>query len=228
VAALGGLWVGFFLAAETSWAIPVALGVAGLTLVLPQRPVLAGAALAVLQLLLAVAHVTDGTAAMLAPVILAVYTVGRHAPMWPGIAIAATFPVGPVIETFDLLTVLFAVLVTGSVYAYGRVVRHRACAAARALAAAAQLQATDADALTARILADERARLGGQSVAVLRDSVTAMQADAVYAQMDLDPERIESIAERGRHAVIELRWLLGLLRSTPAPNPPPKIQPDRR
>ena len=91
VAALCGLWVGFFLATETGWAVPVAVGAAGLTLVLPQRPLLAGAALAVLQLLLAVARVTDGTPAMLAPVILAVYAIGRHAPTWPGIAIAAAF-----------------------------------------------------------------------------------------------------------------------------------------
>ena len=228
VAALCGLWVGFFLAAETAWAVPVALGVAGLTLVLPQRPLLAGAALAVLQVLLAVAHVTDGTPAMLAPVILAVYAIGRHAPTWPGIAIAAAFPVAPVIETFDVPTFLFAMLVTGSVYAYGRVVRHRARAAEGALATASQLQATDAAALTARILADERARLGGQSLAVLRDSVAAMQADAADAQTDLDPARIESVAARGRHAVTELRWLLGLLRSAPEPDPPSKIQPDRR
>jgi signal transduction histidine kinase len=165
---------------------------------------------------------------MLAPVILAVYAIGRHAPTWPGIAIAAAFPVAPVIETFDVLTFLFAMLVTGSVYAYGRVVRHRARAAEGALATASQLQATDAAALTARILADERARLGGQSLAVLRDAVAAMQADAAEARTDLDPARIEAVAARGRHAVTELRWLLGLLRSAPEPHPPSKIRPDRR
>jgi len=228
VATLCGLWVGFFLAAETGWAVPVALGVAGLTLVVPQRPLLAGAALAVLQLLLAVAHVTDGTPAMLAPFILAVYTIGRHTPTWPGIAIAAAFPVAPVIETFDVPTFLFAMLLTGSVYAYGHVVRRRAHAAEASLATASQLQATDATALTARILADERARLGGQSLSVLRDAVTAMQTDAVDAQTDLDSARIEAVAARGRQAVTELRWLLGLLRSAPEPDPPANIKPDRR
>ena len=228
VGALCGLWVGFFLAAETAWAVPVAFGVAVLTVGLAQRPVLTGAALAVLQLLLALTHVTDGTPAMLAPIILAVYTVGRLAPTWPGIAIAATVPVAAMIEAFDIPTFVFATLVSGSIYAYGRVVRRRAHAAEGAVAAASRLQATDAAALTARILADERARLGGQALTVLRDSVTAMQADAADAQTDLDPARIESVAARGRHAVTELRWLLGLLRSAPVPDPTPKIKADRR
>lgn len=55
-----------------------------------------------------------------------------------------------------------------------------------------------------------------------------MRADAADAATDLDPARIESVAARGRHAVTELRWLLGLLRSAPEPDPPLKTQPDRR
>ncbi|MGC5173354.1 sensor histidine kinase [Microbacterium sp. DT81.1] len=228
VAALCGLWVGLFLAAEISVAIPVALGAAGLTLVLPQRPVLAGAALALPQLGLAIMQVTNETAAALAPLILVVYTVGRHASLWPGIAVAAVFPVAALIEALDLTTFLFAIVVTGSVYAYGRVVRRRARAADAALLAASELQATDAAALTIRTIADERARLGGQSLAVLRDSIAAMRKDATAAEADLDPGSIESIAARGRHAVTELRWLLGLLRSAPVPDPPPDSPPDRR
>ena len=142
VAGSCGLWVGFFLAAETAWAIPVALGAAGLTLLLPQRPLRAGAALALLQVGLAVIHVPDGNAAGIAPFILAVYTLGRLAPTWPGIAVAATFPVTTVVDAFALDTFLFAIFMTGAVYAYGRVVQHRARAAEQALRAASELQAT--------------------------------------------------------------------------------------
>lgn len=228
IAASCGLWVGVFLAGETNWAIPAALGAAALTLVLPQRPLLAGGSLALLQVGLALAHVTDGNAAGLAPFILAVYTLGRLAPTWPGIAVAATFPVTTVVDAFELDTLLFAVVLTGSVYAYGRVVQRRARAAEGALLAAADLQATDAAALSNHIIADERARLGGQSLAILRDSVAAMHADATAAETDLDPDRIESIAARGRHAVTELRWLLGLLRSAPPPAPSRAARPERR
>jgi len=228
VAASCGLWVGYFLAAETNWAIPAALVAAGLTLVLPQRPLLAGAALALLQVGLAVIHVPDGNAAGLAPFIIAVYTLGRLAPTWPGIAVAATFPVTTVVDAFALDTFLFATVLTGSVYAYGRVVQRRARAAERALLAASELQATDAATLTTRNIADERARLGGDSLEILRDAVAAMHSDAIAAETDLDPDRIESIAARGRHAVTELRWLLGLLRSTPPAAPAREAGPDRR
>ena len=104
-------------------------------------------------------------------------------------------------------------------FAYGRLVQHRASTAARSRATESRLQSTDAAAVAARIIADERARLGGQALGLLRDAVEGMRSDAAAAKRDLDADLIESIAVRGRQAVTELRWLLGLLRSTPAPAP---------
>lgn len=220
VAAASGLWVVAFLVPTTALAIPIGLATAASVIVLPQRPVIAGAVLAVLQWSLALTHVTDQNPAMLAPFIIAVYSLGRHARLWPAMAIALAFALSATVEaSAPPLTLAFALLLTAAVFAYGRIVQHRARSAERSRATASRLQATDAASVAARIVADERARLGGQALALLRDAVEGMRADAASAQSDLDPDLIESIAARGRQAVTELRWLLGLLRSAPAPIP---------
>ena len=209
-----------------AWAIPVALGAAGLTLVLPQRPLLAGAALALLQVGLAVVHVPDGNCGRtraIHPRRLHPWSAGSH--------LAGDRCRGDIPR-----------------HGSGRCVRRstRSCSpwsdgvglrlrARRPASRPRRGGSTCSPHPSCRrrmprpsrsdIIADERARLGGQSLAILRDSVAAMHADATAAETDLDPDRIESIAARGRHAVTELRWLLGLLRSAPAPAPPPEAQP---
>ena len=90
-----------------------------------------------------------------------------------------------------------------------------------------ELQATDAAILAARIVADERARLGGQSLGLLRAAVEGMRSDAASARVELDERLIESVCERGRLAVTELRWLLGILRSESVADRPMK-PPDLR
>jgi len=227
VAAACGLWVVLFLVSTTPWAIPAGLTVTALTALLPQRPLLAGAALAGLQWSLALAHITDDSAALLMPFIIAVYSLGRHARLWPGVAVAASYPLSTLVEFEDadlsmrFSTLAFAVLLTTAVLSYGRVVRRRAIEAKRSRATASRLQGTDAVAAAARIVADERARLGGQALALLRDAVEGMRADATAAHRELDPDLLDAIAARGRQAVTELRWLLGLLRSAPPPAPAP-------
>lgn len=215
VAVLCGLWVALFLM-PTTWAIPAALAAAASTLVLPQRPLVAGAGLAALQWALALAHVTDENPALLAPVLIAVYTLGRHAHFRPGVAVALAFPLSSIVESPPpSATLIFALLLTASVFAYGLIVQRRARTAEWSRATATRLQSTDAASVAARIVADERARLGAQALALLRDAVEGMRSDAAAAQIDLDDDLIESIATRGRQAVTELRWLLGLLRSAP-------------
>lgn len=229
VAAACGLWVALFLMPTTAWASVAALAIAALTVVLPQRPVIAATALAVLQWGLALVHLTDENPALVAPFTIAVYSLGRHARLWPGIAVALAFALSALVESPPpSATLAFALLMTAAVFAYGRVVRQRARTAGRSRAIASRLQATDAASVAERIVADERARLGGQALALLRDAVEGMRSDAAAAQRDLDADLIESIAARGRQAVTELRWLLGLLRSAPATASPSAESPRRR
>jgi signal transduction histidine kinase len=214
--------VELFLAPTTIWAPLVALATIGASLLLPQRPVIAGAALAAMQWTLTLAHVTEGGPALLAPYFIAVYSLGRHASGWPAIAVAAAFPASAIVEVAGaadepplIATLVFAVGLTAGIFAYGYVVRRRARMAARSRVAASRLQSTDAATVAARVVADERARLGGQALGLLRNAVGGMRADAAAARRDLDARRIDAIAERGRQAVTELRWLLGLLRTAP-------------
>jgi len=170
--------------------------------------------LSALFLLLDLTGLTPDGSSYLAPYFIGVYYLGRYAPLWRGAVVALTFPIAST-EAWNPSTMAFALVLTGSVFAYGRVVHVRADGAHRAQASVARLQETDAAAVAARIVADERARLGGRSLGMLRAAVEGMRSDAAAARTDLDLARIESVSGRGRQAVTELRWLLGILRSEP-------------
>ena len=226
MAALCGLTVAISLLPTTMWGLPAAAVVAGLILVMPQRPLTAGALLAAATLTLSVTGLTMGNAAYLAPLFVGVYCLGRYAPLWRGGLVALVFAIA-LMDISNPQGIAFSVILTGCIFAYGRVVQLRAQRAQRARASETELQAADAAKFAARIVADERARLGGQSLGLLRAAVEGMRSDAAAARVDLNVRLIESVCERGRLAVTELRWLLGILRSETVPDRPVKA-PDRR
>lgn len=214
LAVLCGIPVGAFLLPSTFWALPIAVATAALILVQPQRPLMAGVLLSALFLVVDLTGLTPDGSPFLAPFFIGVYYLGRYAPLWRGALVALISPIAS-IEAWNASTIAFGLVLTGFVFGYGRVVHVRADGAHRAQTSAAELQATDAAAMTARIVADERARLGGQSLRLLRAAVEGMRSDAAAARTDLDETLIESVSLRGRQAVTELRWLLGILRSEP-------------
>jgi signal transduction histidine kinase len=77
------------------------------------------------------------------------------------------------------------------------------------------------------VVAEERARLAGDALHIVRMAVEAMHRDAVAAERDLDPRALAAIQDGGRRAVAELRRLLGLLRSEPEPPSPAPAGPAR-
>ncbi|MHA6670251.1 sensor histidine kinase [Homoserinimonas sp. A447] len=217
VAASGGLWVAAFLAPATEWALAIA-PVAGVVMLwLRQAPATGALLLATLHLATVALGVPAENPAGLVPAFVALYTLGRHARVIRGSVTAILYLAAIVAWDFAVPTLLFAVFVMGGTFAFGRVVRHRSSSAGRARAAALRLENLDAACLTAEVVADERARLGGQTLDVIRHSVEEMKRDASAAAADLDPVVVRRIAERGRAAVAELRWLLGLLRTEPEP-----------
>ncbi|TDN91925.1 signal transduction histidine kinase [Microbacterium sp. BK668] len=224
MAIICGTNVAVYLVPTTAWDIPAALAAAGLILVMPQRPVIAGALVLVLQLTLTFTDlINSSNAGFLATYFVGVYFLGRYAEPWRGGLIALTFAAVFTWGVWNFGTIAFSLVLTGCTFGYGRVVQLRAQRAERARMSTAELEATDAALLAARIVADERARLGGQSLELLRAAVEGMRADAAAARADLDATLIESVCQRGRQGVAELRWLLGILRSEPAPDPPKRL-----
>lgn len=215
VSASAGVWVGVLLAPVTGWAFAIA-PLTGLVLLwLRHVPATGSLVLAALHLGSAVLGVPAENPAGLVPAVIALYTLGRHAAAMRGAVTAVLYLAAVVAWNFEVPSLLFAIFVLGGTFAFGRVVRRRTSSANLARAAALKLENLDAARLTAEVIADERARLGGQTLDVIRHSVEDMKRDASAAAADLDPAAVQRITERGRAAVAELRWLLGLLRTEP-------------
>ncbi|GAA5088643.1 hypothetical protein GCM10025760_11380 [Microbacterium yannicii] len=227
-AVLCGVAVAVTLLPKTWWGLPAALVVTGLIMMMPQRPLTAGALLTAVYAALSLAGLIPGSAAYLAPLFVAVYSLGRYAPLWQGALVALVFAIASVEMWINPQAIAFFVALTGCIFAYGRVVQLRAQKAQRARASESELQSADAAMLASRIVADERARLGGQSLGLLRAAVESMRVDAAAARIELDVRLIDSVCERGRLAVTELRWLLGILRSESVADPPMRTSSVRR
>jgi len=226
LAVVSAVWAAVFLAGEG--AVVVFAPLLGLV-VLPHRRYPIGAVLAVSVVVLAVgaAGVSEENPATLAAGLVVTYALGRHTsgavaylPVL-ALALALTAVGGPV-----LVDVIFVVFVLTATWTSGRLVRRRSERALTAVAAAAELAGRDPAALAAGVVAQERARLAGDALAVVRGSVAAMNSDAAAAERELDPRPLLAIQERGRAAVAELRRLLGLLRSDPG-LPTPEGRADR-
>jgi signal transduction histidine kinase len=97
-----------------------------------------------------------------------------------------------------------------------------------------RLLAADPGRVAAEAVAAERRRLAVDIQTAVRASVTQMRALASVAAAELprDPRvALEEIAQHGRHAMTDLRRLLGLLREAPDPEPHgdvPAAGPSRR
>ena len=213
VAVACGGWAVVFLLPQSGWAVPIALLWAVLVLVLPQRPIMVSITLVLVQTGLILAGETEGNPGALVTLLIAVYYLGRHAPLRWGAPVAALFLVEALADRSDAATVVFAAALLAGAYVFGRLVQMRAEAAARANRAEAALSGIDAGALAAEFVANERKRLGTQALEIIRGSVDTMRSEAVRAVDDLDPARIQSIVDRGGTAVTQLRRLLGVLRS---------------
>jgi signal transduction histidine kinase len=220
VAAVAAAWAAVFLAGEGAAVAFAALyGVA----TLPYRRHPAGATLAVAAVAVATfaSGVSEENPASLASALTVMYALGRH-----GSGALSYTPV--LVLTFALIAVdgfaaadlAFTLFVLSFTWASGRLVRRRTEHARTAAATAARLAAQDPSVLARRVVAEERARLAGEALDVVRVAVEAMHRDAVAAERDLDPRALTSVQERGRQAVTELRRLLGLLRSEAPPSPP--------
>jgi signal transduction histidine kinase len=167
---------------------------------------------------------------LVAPVLLAFYSIGAYAPLpRAGVALALglalTF-LGFVNDSRSLSewveNVVFAGLVAGSVWAGGVAVRVNRGRAAQLAELAAQLERERED--KARLaVAAERARIARElhDVVAHAISVIAVQAGSGRHTLTADPERTHAafgaIESTARQALVEMRHLLGLLRDETEP-----------
>jgi signal transduction histidine kinase len=213
VAAAAAAWAAAFLVGEGALvAFAPAFGVA--TLPYRRRPVVAVLAVAAVTLAATLAGVSEENAASLGAGLTVTFSLGRHASgarsYAPILALAAALTV---VDGLTIADALFVLFVLSATWACGRLVRRRAERAERAAETAAELAARDPAALAAAVVAEERARLAGDALAVIRAAVEEMRRDAAAADHDLAPGPLQAIQDRGREAVAELRRLLGLLRA---------------
>jgi signal transduction histidine kinase len=219
VSAAVAVWAAAFLAGEgAALAFAPLLGLA--TLPYRRRPAAATVAVAAVALATAASGVSEENPSSLAAGFTVTFALGRH-----GSGARSFAPV--VVLTFALIGVggfnpadlVFVLFILSLTWTCGRLVRLRTQRAERASATAARLAAQDPAVLARRVVAEERARLAGDALEVVRVAVEAMHRDAVAAERDLDPRALAAIQDGGRRAVAELRRLLGLLRSE-EPEPP--------
>ncbi len=210
----------FYLWPATAWAGVIAPLAALAVLYIRQRPIPAALALAALQLAMLPLDVDPENPAPLASMLIATYTLGRSSRLGWAIVTASVYLLSFLVLDFSVGTVGFVTVIIGGVFTFGVLVRRRTDRAHRARHTANALEETNLAGHTARVVADERARLGGQALQVVRGSVDAMRTDAASAMITLDPVLIARIAERGRAAITELRWMLGLLRTEAEPDAP--------
>jgi signal transduction histidine kinase len=160
---------------------------------------------------------------------LVLFHVGRHhVSAWPGlvgvvlVAGSAALREGPTLRKLVVCLVVF-----GSMWVFGRLVRHRAALASVAVQEAERLARTDPEALVHPRAEAERRRVADGSAANLRRAVHDM-VRAIDAVLDSAGtpgiDAVRQIRERGGRTVEELRHLLLILRDEPAPGPGPAAQ----
>ncbi|GGH44091.1 hypothetical protein GCM10010921_18500 [Microbacterium album] len=223
-ALLVGAWVVVFLldAPPTALlAVPlVVLGVFGVD----RRAVSSVALVAAASTVTWLAGAPWGTVDMVLPFAIALYSAGRSVgSTWVGAGLTAVCVVTSALraEPASILSAfVVSIVLFGSMWVFGRVVRFRALRAQQAVAEARALEDADPDAVSVDRVVEERARLADRALVTLRVAVLDMRASAHRARAGLDVTELSLIQQRGADAVDELRRLLGLLRAEPDEAPP--------
>lgn len=219
-------WASAFLVPDLR-ALGVAIPLYALSAVLCRiEPVVAGVLVVVAEIGQELVGVSGENPAGIVAVLLTTFCLGRFRGNVAGAVPVAALAVAMAgRDGFAVPTLLFATVLLGAVWAGGLLVRQRAARSAAAAVEAAELACTDPSTVTERLVAEERARLAGEILDVVRAAVGTMQREAADTGDPPDPARCAAIQEHGRRAVTELRRLLGLLRSEPTAGGPDLDEP---
>lgn len=226
VLALAGIgWVTALL-----WSRPVAAGMIGVVsgcalLVSRRHPVTAAAVVLAGCLLAAALGVPSENPALLLPVAVVVYGLGRWSGRTPVVlALLGLLASLAWADALSLSTLIFGTVLYGCFWGFGRLVAAKTRRASAARRRAATVGSQDPLAVAGAVVAEERARLASEIAGMVGETIRAMLADAASAGPELDAAAIERIRVRGTGAITELRQMLGLLRH-PQSEARPSAQP---
>src|SRR5262245_50535794 len=219
VASFCGVWAAAALLPE-GWVVALAPGFALAVLPARRRPGLAGLLFVVVSLVAAVLGVPSDNPAPLPAGFAVLFAAGRYATRPTGLAVlAACLASVTVVDELSIANLLFGTFLFGSVYGFGVLVRRRTLGARAARAELTALAAEDPSSRASAVVEEERTRLAGEALTVVRRAVEHMRDEAARAEVDLDGTALAAVQDSGREAVSELRRLLGLLRSDEEPAP---------
>ncbi|MEA2284061.1 MAG: hypothetical protein QOJ21_104 [Solirubrobacteraceae bacterium] len=166
-------------------------------------------------------HVPDETSFAVGVVMLSMYSVAAHTELAKALvglgAMLGLFIVGTIVDDNGVEDLLFVSIISGGVWATGRMVRSRRQLAA-ALADRNVLLEHEQEARARQAVAEERTRIARELHDVVAHSVSVMVVQAGAERRALGDERqstrevLEAIEETGRQALTEMRRLLGMLR----------------
>jgi signal transduction histidine kinase len=184
-----------------------------------RRPIVVAASVMTIMIGWAIAGYGDGQDLAL---IVAMYSVGRYfahqrySPAVVGVAIAVSI-LDTVIDAHQRIDIAPAIILTALPWYVGRRIRNRGDYLVLLQERAERLEA-DQQARARRAVADERSRIARELHDVVAHQVSMMTVQAgaakTVARDDLDAaiEAMGDVERAGRHALGELRHLLGVLR----------------
>ncbi|AUG77796.1 hypothetical protein CFP65_2986 [Kitasatospora sp. MMS16-BH015] len=163
--------------------------------------------------------------------VIGIYTVADRAEEWQRWSTLAALVVANVLGTYSINGMLFSLMMSVGSFVFGTLVRQNRRLAALERERAHELglrAASDA----ARAVAEERGRIAREMHDILAHAVSLMviQAEAGPVVVRSDPDRavraFDTIADSGRDAMVQLRRVLGVLKTEdagPQLAPQPKL-----
>ena len=221
------VWLWSWPIAALTVAVVCALGMA----VSRRRPLVAAGLVLTGCILAGALGVPPENPGTLVPIAVVVFGLGRWAGWWAAVAgLLGLLIVWGWADALQPATMLFAAVLYGFFWGFGRLVAVKQARATDAKDQAVRVGGKDPRVVAEAVVAEERVRLASEIARVVGTAVEAMLADVRLAdvrlagvgsvsdghgEQRLDPVAIERIRVRGATGVAELRRLLGLLRQSP-------------
>lgn len=216
-AAAAGLWSAGFLLALSPRHAALGAGWFGATLFAQRVPLLAAALSAVMLAAAVLGGLPPENPAPMAPCMIAAYSCARFVRNASGLLALPLLLTGMALPAGgqEPLDMVFMLVVSGTAYCFGLMVRRRSESATHAAREAAILAARDPQLLAGAQADAEGVRVSAEAMEVVGRSVVAMQTAAHAAAGTLLESDIDRVLLAGKGAIARLQGMLLVLRRGP-------------